>query len=595
MADGGAMPAGRRLGRYELLEPIGQGGIGRVWRASTVGKDGKPLEVALKLLLPGMQAKKRILEMFLQEARLCAGMVHPNIARIVDWGQADEQWYIAMELVKGHDLRQILVHTSRLGATLPLGYSLFMARATALGLHYAHEATDDMGDPLGIVHMDVSPANLLIGKDGAVKLTDFGMARSHLEEPAAFGRRSVRGKLAYMSPEQIDGLPLDRRSDIFALGTVLYEVITVERLWRRQTVEETAAAVREADLESRLAGKPIPASLAAVLRNCLAHDREDRYPDCATLVRDLDAVVRTEGAGIEAADMGVALHALCRRSFARTGPVGAVGSLFSWRVPSVRKARPALKLQATVDMRLGDPTARGNITTPGWLQVTAKLALRSSTGRLRAIYKGRIRDVFFRNGKMTYATTEDATEELVRHLIERGKVDQKKAAAAWDNATNKDRDVAGILLEAGLVDPLTITASLERLQLRRWAEPMTWAGGPYEWYEGHRAPPYVVPVLVDGLEALGRLMRKSLKEKHVTRLLTQIGVDRSPIELVEPAPFGPERIRASGVELRLISTLRTRPMALRVLLVGQGEEERSVIRRFVLLMLVSGLARTRTP
>ncbi len=572
------------MGPYQLIEPIGQGGVGRVWRATETDPNGIERTVAVKLLLEA-RTDKRIVEQFVQEARLVAAFDHQNIAAIRDWGQIDEQWYIAMELVEGHDLRQILVHAGRQKVKLPLSYAIHIVRQVGAALAHAHDARDADGRRLKVVHMDVSPANILIRTDGAVKLTDFGLAKSRLEQ-GTMGRQHVRGKLPYMSPEQVSGIPLDRRSDVFALGTVLFETATVERLWRRRTIEQTAAAVRQADLEPRLDAHPKLDPIKDVLRKALARDREERYPGCPEMIADLDAILARLGP-LDPVAMGADLEALCRRAIQTTGPVEAAGSLPS---PGARVEQKRRRLDATVDIGLGKPTFRGTLTMQSWLRALAQFAITRATGRLRAMHKGKIRDVFLRRGKLAYITSDDARSDLMSYLVEHNQIDKPTAADVWDHAMAKDRDVTRELLERKLVEPVTLSRSLKRLQIRRFTEPMAWVGGRFEWFDRHRPPPYVLPVELGGIRVLKRIVQKRLRERHVTALLDEMAGPHTAVSLVEPTPLPHEEIDPSSLELRVLAALKDRPMAVGVLTIGHAPEDAERLRRFVLLLLLTGQA-----
>ena len=233
---------GETLGRFELLAQIAAGGMAEIHMARQRGMEGFEKLVVIKRLLPDLAAKQQVVQLFLNEARIAARLTHPNVIQIYDLGKEARSYFIAMEYIQGENLRIVLKSCAERDRILPLQHSLEIVRQVCEGLHYAHTKTDTAGEPLNIVHCDISPQNILVSFDGVAKVVDFGIARAAatLEETDP-GR--VRGKHGYMSPEQCRGKPLDARSDLFSLGIVLWELCTSRRLFKRSTPLETLKAI----------------------------------------------------------------------------------------------------------------------------------------------------------------------------------------------------------------------------------------------------------------------------------------------------------------------------------------------------------------
>jgi len=269
------------FGRYELLERIGVGGMAEVWRARVAGVGGFEKILVVKKILPAFASNKTFIEMLLAEARLCGILQHTNIVQTFDNGEIDGQFYIAMELVQGYDLFKVLSRATQVGRRLPVEFCLFIAAEVAKGLAYAHNAKDNRGRPLNIIHRDVSPSNVLISEAGEVKVMDFGVARATMGGPDRDGQSRagvLKGKLGYMSPEQVTGQPFDRRSDIFSLGIILYESITLKRLFLGRTDLETLVNIRDARIEHKFRKHNyIEESVRAILRMALARSADERY------------------------------------------------------------------------------------------------------------------------------------------------------------------------------------------------------------------------------------------------------------------------------------------------------------------------------
>lgn len=272
------------FGRFTLKERIAVGGMAEIFRAEEPRAAGAPRMVVIKRMLPHIAAERGAARMFEEEARLAKLVEHLNVARVFEFGEADGQPYLSLELVMGMDLGAVMRWLSHIGASLPLEVAIFCASELLAGLHAVHEATDENDRPLGIVHGDVSPSNVLVSTKGEVKLADFGIAearlRSSFPQAAASGR--TKGKLGYLAPEQVRGEPTDRRADIFAAAVVTTELILGQPLFERGSELTILLAVRDAKIDRLLAREDeLPAGLLTVLTTGLARDPGERYESAA--------------------------------------------------------------------------------------------------------------------------------------------------------------------------------------------------------------------------------------------------------------------------------------------------------------------------
>lgn len=283
---------GTTVGRYELLSKFATGGMAELFLARERGAGGLERLVVVKRLLPHLTERPESVEMFLREGRLVARLQHPNIVQTYEFGEEEGEYYLAMEYLHGSTLRELQWLREDGGeAKLPAWFSVSVVEQACRGLHAAHELKNLDGEPIQLVHRDVSPQNLMCTVEGFVKLLDFGVAKgAEGEEATSTGR--VKGKFSYMSPEQFKRNPLDRRSDVFALGVVFWELLTGERLFKRETEPETMQAILEEEPAPPSSKSPeIPTDLDAVVRRALAKDREERYPTAEALRRDVVEVV----------------------------------------------------------------------------------------------------------------------------------------------------------------------------------------------------------------------------------------------------------------------------------------------------------------
>lgn len=281
-----------RVGRYDLVRRLGSGGMAEVHLARAPGIEGFEKLVVLKRILPHLSADPHFVKMFLAEARLAAILEHNNIVQVFDLGRHDDDYFFTMEFVYGETLYSVLRAARRMGQQLPLEHSITMGIGTAAGLHYAHERVGFDGKPLGIVHRDVSPSNVMLTYDGCVKVTDFGIAKvTSRTDVTQAGTR--KGKVPYMSPEQCRAKDLDRRSDIFALGIVLYEASTQSRLFDGEDEFGVMNRIVNGDIEppsSRRSG--YPKELERIVMKALSTDRNRRYKTARGLQLDLEKFAR---------------------------------------------------------------------------------------------------------------------------------------------------------------------------------------------------------------------------------------------------------------------------------------------------------------
>lgn len=284
-----------QYGPYQLLARLATGGMAHVFLARRTGEDDPSRLVVVKRILPHLAENQEFVSMFLQEARVAARLDHPAIAHVLDLGHVDGSYFMAMEYVAGDDFRRVTRHADAEGRTLPVALACRMVIGACEGLDFAHSRIDERGRALNIVHRDVSPQNLLVTFDGLVKVIDFGIAKA--ADSAHHTRTGVlKGKYAYMSPEQAEGLALDRRSDVFALGIVLYELITRTRLFKRHNDLATLKAVTECQVPRPTQFNPsIDPELEGIVLRALARDREQRTPTAGQLAQELEAYLSAHG------------------------------------------------------------------------------------------------------------------------------------------------------------------------------------------------------------------------------------------------------------------------------------------------------------
>ncbi len=278
-----------RVGRYEVIAHLATGGMAQIYLARQSGLGQFERHVVLKTILRERASDQRFVTMFLDEAKLAATLNHQNVAQVYEVDQADGAYFMAMEYVHGENARALLETTLRRGWTIPLELATMIISGAAAGLHHAHERRGKNGQPLNIVHRDVSPANIMVGYDGSIKVLDFGIAKAEERATKTVGG-TIKGKYGYMSPEQCKGKSIDRRSDIFALGIVLYELTTLRRAFKGNDDFETMKRIVSGDVVLPSVAVPnYPRELEAIVLTAMANDPGARFQTAQEMIEALDA------------------------------------------------------------------------------------------------------------------------------------------------------------------------------------------------------------------------------------------------------------------------------------------------------------------
>lgn len=309
-------PADGMIGRYELVRPLGIGGMAEVFEARATGPGGFTRTVVIKRILPAFSRQAEFRRMFIDEAKILGMIHHPNVVQVYDFGEDDDgTLFLALELVDGPPISHVLRRLRAHGRKMSPGIAAYIAREVCRALDYVHTLVSADGEALGIIHRDVSPSNIMLTSGGAVKLLDFGVAKCATARQRTKAG-TVKGKPAYLAPEQVQGHPIDGRVDLFALGIVLHEMLTLEHLFAGDSELATLRKILELAVPVPSQSRAdVPADLDHIVLRALERDPARRYATAADMARDLDEFVL--GCGIEArevaafiADLGGELRAL---------------------------------------------------------------------------------------------------------------------------------------------------------------------------------------------------------------------------------------------------------------------------------------------
>jgi eukaryotic-like serine/threonine-protein kinase len=345
-----------RLGKYELIRKLASGGMAEVFLARAAGPMGFEKSCVLKRILPHLAEDDVFVQMFLDEARLAAQLNHPNVVQIFDFGESDGAYFLAMEFIDGPNLRALYRRAAQLGRPLPIAVCAKIISFAAEGLAYAHDFTDPMtGEPMGLIHRDISPDNVLVSRDGAVKVVDFGIAKA-ANQTHHTRTGALKGKLAYMPPEQLKARVLDRRVDVFSLGMVFYELLTGMRPFDATSeVEIMQAILNEPPVPAAHRRPDVPLQLQEILDRALAKDREQRYPDCRSFQHDLERFIHSAGEPVGAFQISSLV-----KEYGALAPTSSRTSLPAAVLPAAQPAQvapipPAASEVVNLDSLVGPP------------------------------------------------------------------------------------------------------------------------------------------------------------------------------------------------------------------------------------------------
>ncbi|AGC45543.1 serine/threonine protein kinase [Myxococcus stipitatus DSM 14675] len=380
-----ALQPGDRFGRYELVSWLGRGGMAETWRARWRGDAGVTKSVLIKRVLPEFDSDEALVSMFINEARISASLSHGNIAQVFDFGRVEGQYYLAMELVDGQPLHRVLKRAATTGLPrLPIPLATYIALEMCRGLHYAHTRLDDKGAPLSIVHRDISPDNVLISYEGQVKIVDFGIAKARMARNFKTEPGVVKGKYLFFSPEQARGHEVDARTDVWATGLVLYEMLCGQP---PVTGGQASVMMRLANGEfpsPRQARAELPVELDALVMRALSVDVNKRYESANAFADALAGFLYSFAPRFSTMNVAYLVRELFRADMAAEGreltvPQSFIDELAMWRAGGAPEAPKRALTQEEIARVTTEPRGTRKLQTPA-----GRKLLPPSTARLPA-------------------------------------------------------------------------------------------------------------------------------------------------------------------------------------------------------------------
>ena len=516
------------LGPYVLGDRLGLGGMAEVYVAHRAGPRGFAKRFAVKRILPELAQDARFVAMFCDEARICAALCHPNIVQVVDFGESHGELFMAMEFVDGVSLARLLRSVSARRERFPRGTALHIAHEVLRGLGFAHDAHDEHGRPLGIVHRDVSPGNVLLGRAGEIKLADFGIVRSEFVDRRTYPGE-LKGKVGYMSPEQVMGSDVDPRSDLFTVGIILAEMLLARPLFSGQNEFEILTNIYEANLGvlDRHA-TDWPDSLQKMLRKALSRESSQRFQNAAEFALALRDVARELDLSLGDGEIVPWLSALgilpsrsgtherllqaqaeqavqVANSLRGTDPAPSLlppsspaesGELPVQRVPEGQRAP---RFHEPLTRIASWKSALDRMTLPAVLHA---VAAREETGVLVARHDRHEKHFYFVAGELRAARSTEHSELLGTRLLRAGRITERDLSDALVTSKATGWSLGEELVARGIVRSSSLLRELIEQVEARFVELFGWNDGTLWFVHGVREPllevkaPALLPTLV---------------------------------------------------------------------------------------------------
>jgi eukaryotic-like serine/threonine-protein kinase len=538
------VPSG--FGRYQLLERLAVGGMAEIFRARQSGAHGFEKILVIKRILPHLAADPEFLAMFIDEAKLQCALQHPKIVQVFEFGEVDGQYYIALEYVDGMDALGLLRACAHRRQRLPVRLAVHIACEILDALDYAHSQRGTDGQPLGIVHRDVSPSNVFISRRGDVKLGDFGIARAtEKQRQSKTQAGTLKGKYGYMAPEQVVGGHIDGRADLFAVGIVLSEMLMGRRLFTAPNDLDVLLMVRDARLDRlNRYGGDIPPPLRKILDRILARDADARQPTAGALRDVLQEFLFESRQRVTAGDLGVFLDGLRDKSAPMVieakedSGLILIGEDTRARQAEAERNRKALQeasrqpamisraleieesgpfIEEASAPRLSEdspggrtpvedeepPDLKGDLADVSPVRLLARLATDRETGQLIVERGGVTKEIFLVDGAPEFVSSNVPSERFGEYLVARGVISAGELSMALAILPRFQGKLGDTLVGLSLLRPLEVFRHLTRQVRDKIIDVFAWQTGRYRYYRGRMNKREAFPLGLDAFEILG--------------------------------------------------------------------------------------------
>lgn len=568
------------FGDYVLIERVASGGMADVFCARVVGIRGFTKTVAIKRIHAHLAEGRQFTTMFTDEAKIASRLTHPNIVQILELGEVEDRPFIAMEFVPGQDLYHVQERLKALKERCPWPMAIRISLDLARALHHAHEFRSPDGRPQCIIHRDVSPRNVLISYTGDVKLTDFGIARAlDREEHTRHGQ--IKGKVRYMAPEVALGREFDHRTDIFALGIVLAELLTMEPY--RDGPDEMSILLAIRDGRERDVFGELPLDLGYIVQRALHRDPDRRYASAEDFRADLASIATGSLAPMTTLELGHFTSGLFAEEAADARRLQVE---VDRALASRDRGRPktvAESVSQSVPKRSGSPSHEGSLGDTSLTRLLGDLHRYHWTGRLDLRRAPLEKSVYFTGGEPVYVTSNVEKEAFGEYLVMAGLLTPSDFQRVRKQTEQGSLQLIDVLLRSKAVTPNELYKSLSDQVRDRILDLFTWSDGTFAFYRDERPPDAATPLNLHCLT----LVQEGVMERLPLAVIRRALSDAATVVLRRSIFTVPPRLGLSGRDLRLLHRIETDPCTLQDLLEGEGGEEKTL--RLIYLLRELGL------
>ncbi len=606
------------FGKYLLVERIAHGGMAEIFKAKSYGVSGFEKTIVIKRILPTFSEDADLVEMLIDEAKLCAGLQHANVVQIFDLGRLEGCYFIAMEYVHGLDLLHLLIRLFKAKKPLPQEVACFILSEALKGLDYAHHAVGADGEPLRIVHRDFNPANILLSFQGEVKVADFGIAKATARNTHTIVGE-LKGKMGYLSPEQVGGQDIDQRSDIFTAGITFWEALTCRRMFSEGNELDILMHIRDARIPDLRRYLPdAPEDLCAILNRALRRRSEDRFHSAGEFREAIEDYLFNHGVKVGSAQLKACLRLVCtEQEEGRGRPTGvAPGSTRSappryWiRAPGQPPQGP-LQMEKLYEMMAAgqltkrfdvlreggtwmhlanvpelsvhlatlptteelDPDAvadyQGQITEISFPKLFYRLAIAREDGRLVLVRPGVTKEIYLRQGLPEFIKSNLPSELFGQYLVDKKIVTQSQRDEAVKAMHGYSGRLGDTLIAQGILKPHELFEQLQDQVREKVLEVFSWDAGTYQFFSGQTYKGEVIPLKIGSFALIAEGVRRFVNT-DVVKARYRTKLDHK-LRRIENPYLAIDTLGLTAREQRVVHLLDDRP-TIRDLLASAGSD-----------------------